>query len=292
MSEPEPSGGHGGLERLSSTRSVLSMSSLSSDMLVTMSTANCEMALLPLKLLLELQSPYLTMEDDTLTSINHNGGYNIISDESVHINGRPCRISNYIERNVTLKSHYDYKDYRETILAKPMLFITNAKKINSDAVNTFAFIVNTRHPKMKAQIEGAMNDVISSVMGENYQLQFDFQNVVRDHLLKERFELPDKSLSFLYTFKADVFIDLFYLLGLSKKTCNVNGIVLNLNCTTPAKKEKVKRFLSNMSNLLIRMGSSADRRFSAFSLDVISEDPFPPPEGHHEEFSQEIPLTP
>lgn len=39
------------------------------------------------------------------------------------------------------------------------------------ADKTFAIIVNTRHPQIRTKMEGGMNDVISSVMGENYQLQ-------------------------------------------------------------------------------------------------------------------------
>ncbi|XP_063285519.1 mesenteric estrogen-dependent adipogenesis protein [Pelobates fuscus] len=268
------------LDRLPSN---ISMASVSSEMLQTTSTANCEMAILPLRLLLELQPQYLKLEDDTLISVNQNGGYNIISDESVSVDGRPCKIFNYIQRKVKLESHHDYKDYRETILAKPMLFIINTRKVNTDSERTFAFIVNTRHPQMRAQLEGGMNDVISSVMGENYQLQFEFQKVVQDYLLKERFELLDDNLSFLYAFKVDVFIDIFHLLGLSKKTCQVNGNILNLYCRAPAKKEKVKMFLSKMSNPLIRMGSSADRRLSVFSLDVITEDPFSSNDGQLEE---------
>ncbi|KAM8977801.1 mesenteric estrogen-dependent adipogenesis protein [Pelodytes ibericus] len=292
MSNADPTGGHGGLERLSSTCSIQSMTSVSSDLLLTTTTANCEIACLPLNLLLELQSQYLKMEDDTLTSIHNNGGgYNLISDESIHIDGRQCKITNYIQRKVVLKSHYDYKDYRETILAKPMLFITNAKKTNSDTVKTFAFIVNTRHPKMKAQVEGGMNDVISSVMGENYQLQFEFQNVFRDYLLKNRFELIEDNVSFLYAFKVDVLLDIFHLLGLSKKTCRVSGTVLSLYCTAASKKEKVKIFLSKMTNPLIRMGSSADRRLSTFSLDVICEDPFGPDEVQLEESTPKTLLT-
>uniref|UniRef100_A0A8C5QA18 Uncharacterized protein n=1 Tax=Leptobrachium leishanense TaxID=445787 RepID=A0A8C5QA18_9ANUR len=280
-------GVRGGGGRLTS---VVSMASVSSELLQTTSTANCEMAILPLRLMLELQPQYLKLEDDTLTSINQNGGYNLISDGTFHIEGRQCRVINYIDRKVKLESHYDYKDYRETILAKPMLFITSAKKDNTDSVRTFAFVVNTRHPKMKAQVEGGMNDVISSVMGENYQLQFEFHNVVSNYLLKERFELLDKNLSFLYTFKSDALLDIFHLLGLSKKTREVNGNIINLYCTKPAKKEQVKMFMSKMSNPLIRMGSSADRRLSVFSLDVINEDPFGANDGLLEEPS--TPLTP
>ncbi|XP_053564444.1 mesenteric estrogen-dependent adipogenesis protein [Bombina bombina] len=263
--------------RLSSKLSLQSMSSVSSDFLRTVTTCNCEMALLPLKLLLDLQPEYLQIVENTLTMKNPSGGgYNLISDGDMNIDGQQCKIINYIQRKVNLKSHWDYKDYRENLLNKPMLFLTNAKKINSQSASerTFAFIVNTRHPKMRAQVEGGMNNVISSVFGENYSMQFEFQNIVKDFLQRQNFETTGETLSFSYTFKVDAFFDLFHLLGLSKKTCQVNGNIINLYCTTPSKKDTVKMFLSNMSNPLIRIGSSSDRRFSTFSLDVISEDPF------------------
>ncbi|KAM4701395.1 mesenteric estrogen-dependent adipogenesis protein [Discoglossus pictus] len=275
-------------KRLASRPSLMSMASVSSDMLRTVTTCNCEMALLPLKLLIELQPEYFQLEEDTLTSSNHNGGYNLFSDGTACIDGRQYQVINYIQRKVELNSHLDYKDYRETLLSRPMLFLTNARKINSEVTSekTFAYIVNTRHPKMKAQVEGGMNNVISSAM-ENYTLKFDFQNVVKDFLMKQRFEISGDTLSFSYTFKVDVFLDIMHLLGLSKKTCQMTGNVLNLFCTTPAKKENVKLFLSNMSTPLIRIGSSSDRRFSALSLDVICEDPFPV----HEEEMPSSPLT-
>lgn len=257
--------------------------SISLDLLQTTTTANCEVAILPLALLLELQPESLRMEGETLTSNNHRGGYNVFSDGTADIDGRPCHVLNYIQRKVELNSHADYKDYRETILAKPVLFVTNAKKGDAPAAKTFAIIVNTRHPKIKAQVEGGMNNIISSVMGENYMLQIDFQTVVKEHLEKEQFQLVEDNLSFSYTFKVDVFLDIFHLLGLSKKTCHVNGTVLNLFCTAPAKKERVRRLLHKMSNPLIRMGSSVDRKLSSFSIDVICEDQFKPTESPLEE---------
>ncbi|XP_075706142.1 mesenteric estrogen-dependent adipogenesis protein [Rhinoderma darwinii] len=266
------------LGRLNSTRSVMTFSSVGSDILSTVTTANCEIALLPLKLLTELQPNYLTLEDGVLTSNNYSGGFNLFSDDTALIDGRKCRIINYIQRKVTLRSHSDYKDYRDTLLAKPMLFIANAKKLNSDSTSakTFAIIVNTRHPQIRDKLEGGMNSAISSVMGENYQLQFTFHNNVREYLQKQNFELTEDNLNFSYTFKLDVFVDFFYLFGLSKKNCDMNGKILNLYCTNNSRKERVKLFLSKMTNPLIRMGSSLDfdRRPSVFSLDMIMEDPF------------------
>ncbi|XP_040282096.1 mesenteric estrogen-dependent adipogenesis protein [Bufo bufo] len=266
------------LERLSSNNSMLSFSSVGSDILSTATTANCEIALLPLKLLVDLQSNYLTLEDDMLTSNNGTGGFNLFSDGSALIDGCQCKINNYIQRKVTLRSHADYKDYRETMLAKPMLFITNAKKVNSTSTTakTFAVIVNTRHPQIRTRLEAGMNDVISSVMGENYQLQFNLYNDVREYLQRQDFVLTEDNLSFSYTFKLDVLVDFFYWFGLSKKTCDLHGKLLNLHCTNNSRKERVRLFLSKMTTPLIRLGSSLDhdRRPSIFSLDIITEDPF------------------
>ncbi|MEE6472523.1 hypothetical protein FKM82_009639 [Ascaphus truei] len=268
--------------------SMRSMESVSSDMLGgTMTTCNCEMALLPFKLLIELQPEFLHLEAGTLTVSNHNGGYNLFSDSTAHIDGQLCQVINYIQRKVDLTSHLDYKDYRENLLNKPMLFFINAKKQNMESATekTFAFIVNTRHPKIRAQVEGALNNIISSVIGENYKLQFDFQKVVHDFLLREHFETTGEGLNFNFSFKLDVFFDVFHLLGLSKKTCCMDGKILNLFCSSSAKKVKVALFLSKMSNPYIRIGSNSDRKFSTFSLGIIDEDIFVDPKEPSEETS-------
>ncbi|XP_063807824.1 mesenteric estrogen-dependent adipogenesis protein [Pseudophryne corroboree] len=256
--------------------------SVSSEILAAVTTANCEIAVLPLALLLELQPQYLSLESGTMTCASHRGGYNLFSDGSAQIDGRRCRIGNYLQRKVTLQSHADYKDYRETLFAKPMLFITNAKKVNCPftSAKTFALIVNTRHPKVKSRVEDGMNNAISSVWGENYSLQISFQNTFRNYLLRQNFEVTEENLSFSYTFKLDVLLDISYLLGLSKKKSEMNGAILNLSCSKKEKKEKVKMFLSKMTDPLIRRGSSfnRDRRRSSFALDMILEDPFPPEE--------------
>ncbi|KAM4797142.1 mesenteric estrogen-dependent adipogenesis protein [Rhinophrynus dorsalis] len=283
----------GNREDQSRKSSVDSIASISSVMLGTATTANCEIGVLPLKLLLELQSQYLRQEGSALTSTNQHGGFNLFSDGTSRVDGEQCQIINYIERKVELKSHFDYKDYRETVLSKPMLFLVNAKKINNQSTSekTFAVIVNTRHPKIRAQVEGGMNDVISSVMGENYRLQFEFQDVVKEFLLMEGFEMVEDTLGFSYTFKVDVLIDIFHLLGLSKKKCQVTGRIQNLYCTKPSKKDKVKMFLSRMTNPLIRLGSSSEHRPSIFALDVIEEDPSVQNADHYVEDSPKSPLT-
>ncbi|CAI9553127.1 unnamed protein product [Staurois parvus] len=265
-------------DRLASIFSLQSMTSISSDVVATMTTANCEMAILPVRLLLDLQPNYLNLENGVLTSHNQRGGFNVLSDGAAVIDGQQCRVINYIHRKVTLKSHIDYKDYRETILAKPMLFFFNVRKVKSDSVSakTFAFIVNTRHPQMKARIEGGMNEIISSVMGENYFLQFNFHRLVKDYLERQNFELTEDNLNFSFTFKLDVFVDVFYLLGMSKKNRDVNGKILNLFCTNHEKKEKVRAFLSKMTCPLIKLGNSFDhdRRPSIYSLGKPSQEDF------------------
>ncbi|XP_072260539.1 mesenteric estrogen-dependent adipogenesis protein [Pyxicephalus adspersus] len=280
-------------DRLSSTRSNMSMASVSSDVVATMTTANCEMALLPLRLLLDLQPNYLSLENNVLTSHNQRGGFNVFSDGMAGIDGEQCKVINYIQRKVTLKSHADYKDYRETVLSKPMLFLTNVQKVNSNSAKTFAFIVNTRHPQIRAKVESAMNNAISSVMGENYLLQFNLQSSLKDYLGRQNFEMTEDNLNFSFTFKLDVLIDIFYFLGLSKKSSDVTGRILNLNCSNKEKQEKVKVFLSKMTSPLIRMGSTFDhdRRPSAYSLDVIVEDPFPAEETV-KDTEQVLPLSP
>lgn len=91
---------------------------------------------------------------------------------------------------------------------------------------------------------------------------------MKDYLGRQNFELKEDNLNFSFTFKLDVLIDVFYLLGFSKKNCDVNGKILNLYCTTNEKKEKVKAFLFKMTCPLIKMGSSFDhdRRPSVYSL--------------------------
>ncbi|KAG8452848.1 hypothetical protein GDO86_004584 [Hymenochirus boettgeri] len=274
MAEAQRHPSYEGRQRLDSMESMKSMSSINSVILGSMTTANCEMGLLPLKLLVELQPQYLRLEGDTLISVNQNGGFNIVSDGTFRMDGGTFQINNFINRKVELRSHFEYKDYRESILSKAILFITNGKKMSSrsDSERTFALIVNTRHPRIKSQVEGSMNDVISSVMGENYNLQFVLKNVVSDYLMRQNFQLTEEdTLSFSFTFKLDVFLDIFHLLGLSKKACSVTGNIISLHCTTPDKKEKVKIFLAKMTSPLVRMGSSSDRRPSVFSLDVIDE---------------------
>ncbi|XP_048656742.1 mesenteric estrogen-dependent adipogenesis protein isoform X2 [Marmota marmota marmota] len=173
---------------------------------------------------------------------------------------------------VELTNYCDYKDYRETILSKPMLFFINVQtKKDTSKERTYAFLVNTRHPKIRRQIEQGMDMVISSVIGESYRLEFDFQDVVKNFFPPGTEVINGENLSFAYEFKADALFDFFYWFGLSNSTVKVNGKVLNLSSTSPEKKETIKLFLDKMSEPLIRRSSFSDRKFSVTSRGSIDD---------------------
>ncbi|XP_021091966.1 mesenteric estrogen-dependent adipogenesis protein isoform X1 [Heterocephalus glaber] len=177
-----------------------------------------------------------------------------------HLQGR------WLGRYVELTNYCDYKDYRETILSKPMLFFINVQtKQDTSKEKTYALLVNTRHPKIRRQIEQGMDMVISSVIGESYRLKFDFQEVVKNFFPPGTEVINGENLSFVYEFKADALFDFFYWFGLSNSTVNVNGKVLNLSSTSPEKKETIKLFLEKMSEPFIRRSSFSDRKFSVTS---------------------------
>ncbi|XP_012863223.2 mesenteric estrogen-dependent adipogenesis protein [Echinops telfairi] len=171
-------------------------------------------------------------------------------------------VSGYVE----LTNYCDYKNYRETILSKPMLFFVNVRsKKDTSREKTYAFLVNTRHPKIRRQIEQGMDLVISSVIGESYRLQFDFQEAVKSFFPPGNEVVNGEALSFAYEFKADALFDFFYWFGLSNSTVKVSGKVLNLSSTSPEKKETIKLFLEKMSEPFIRRSSFSDRKFSVTS---------------------------
>ncbi|XP_032170765.1 mesenteric estrogen-dependent adipogenesis protein isoform X2 [Mustela erminea] len=175
-------------------------------------------------------------------------------------------------RYVELTNYCDYKDYRETILSKPMMFFVNVlTKKDTSKERTYAFLVNTRHPKIRRQIEQGMDMVISSVIGESYRLQFDFQEAVKNFFPPGNEVVNGENLSFVYEFKADALFDFFYWFGLSNSTVKVKGKVLNLSSTSPEKKETIKLFLEKMSEPLIRRSSFSDRKFSVTSRGSIDE---------------------
>ncbi|XP_072869286.1 mesenteric estrogen-dependent adipogenesis protein isoform X2 [Chlorocebus sabaeus] len=177
-----------------------------------------------------------------------------------------------VKTYVELTNYCDYKDYRETILSKPMLFFINVQtKKDTSKERTYAFLVNTRHPKIRRQIEQGMDMVISSVIGESYRLQFDFQEAVKNFFPPGNEVVNGENLSFAYEFKADALFDFFYWFGLSNSIVKVNGKVLNLSSTSPEKKETIKLFLEKMSEPLIRRSSFSDRKFSVTSRGSIDD---------------------
>lgn len=255
-----------------------SLTSISSGELRSLWTCDCELALLPLSQLLRLQPGAFQLRGEQLLvpgpgePAATRGGFNVFGDGLVRLDGQLYRLSSYIKRYVELTNYCDYKDYRETILSKPMLFFVNVQtKKDISKERTYAFLVNTRHPKIRRQIEQGMDMVISSVIGESYRLQFDFQEVVRNFFPPGTIVLNGENLSFTYEFKADALFDFFYWFGLSNSTVKVHGKVLNLTSTNPEKKETIKLFLEKMSEPLIRRSSFSDRKFSVTSRGSIDD---------------------
>uniref|UniRef100_K7FLC3 Mesenteric estrogen dependent adiposis n=1 Tax=Pelodiscus sinensis TaxID=13735 RepID=K7FLC3_PELSI len=175
-------------------------------------------------------------------------------------------------RNVELTSHRDYKVYRETILSRPLVFFTNVKtKKYSSKVSekTYAFLVNTRHPKIRRQLEHGMNTIISSVVGESYKLRFDFQKVVKSFFPPGSDLVNGEDLSFSYEFRSDALFDFSYWFGISKKTVAVTGKVMNFSSTIPEKKELFTKFLEKMSEPYVCSNNFSDRKCSVISRDSI-----------------------
>ncbi|XP_033002336.1 mesenteric estrogen-dependent adipogenesis protein [Lacerta agilis] len=255
-----------------------SLTSVSSGELQSLRTCNCEMAVLPLQQLALLQPESFQLSGGALTvrtppSRRLGGGFTVISDGSVHVDGQyHCKLTDYFKRYVELNTHYDYKNYRETILGRPLVFFFNVRtKYNSSKEKTYALLVNTRHPKMRRQIENGMNNIISSVIGESYKLQFDFQDVVKNFFPPGAHLVNKESLSFSYEFKCDALFDFFYWFGISKRTVMVNGKVLNLSSTSPQKKEMITKFLDKMSEPNMRSNSFSDRKFSVTSRASVDD---------------------
>ncbi|XP_038618064.1 mesenteric estrogen-dependent adipogenesis protein [Tachyglossus aculeatus] len=240
-------------------------------------TCDCELALLPLSQLLLLQAQAFQLRGDLLLLLpaphRPSGGFNVFGHGFVRLDGRLYRLSNYIKRFMELSSHRDYKDYRETLLSRPMLFFTDVRTGTGPSCQekTYALLVNTRHPKIRRQIEHGMDQVISSVFGESYSLRFDFQKVVKSFFPPGSEVVNGEDLSFAYEFKSDALFDFFYWFGLSKSTVEVTGKVLNLSSTSPAKKETIKLFLEKMSEPLVRRASFSDRKFSVTSRGSIDD---------------------
>ncbi|KAM9033216.1 mesenteric estrogen-dependent adipogenesis protein [Sarcophilus harrisii] len=255
-----------------------SLTSISSGELRSLWTCDCELALLPLQQLLHMQPGFFQLLGDQLLVLGprpqeaSRGGFNVFCDGFVRLDGSLYRVSNYLKRYVELTNYCDYKDYRETILSRPMLFFINVRtEGDSSREKTYAFLVNTRHPKIRRQIEHGMDTVISSVIGESYRLEFNFQEVVKKFFPPGNEVVNGEDLNFVYEFKADALFDFFYWFGLSNTTVKINGKILNLSSTSPEKKETIKLFLEKMSEPLIRRSSFSDRKFSVTSRGSIDD---------------------
>ncbi|XP_048351024.1 mesenteric estrogen-dependent adipogenesis protein [Sphaerodactylus townsendi] len=255
-----------------------SLTSVSSGELQSLRTCNCELAVVPLRQLLLLQPDSFQLKGDTVAVLNPpsrrpRGGFTVISDGSLVVDGqRLCRLTGYFKRHVVLNTHYDYKNYRETILGRPLVFFINVRtKYHSSKEKTYALLVNTRHPKMRRQIENGMNDIISSVFGESYKLKFDFQDAVKKFFPSGTHLVNGENLSFSYEFKSDALFDFFYWFGISKNTISMKGKVLNLSSTNPEKKEMIMKFLDKMSEPSLRSNSFSDRKFSVTSRTSVDD---------------------
>ncbi|KYO26385.1 mesenteric estrogen-dependent adipogenesis protein isoform X2 [Alligator mississippiensis] len=256
-----------------------SLSSISSGELRSLRTCACELAVLPLEQLLRLQPGAFQLRGDRPAVLSPRrprpgAGYTLLGDGDLMLDGRrPCRLAHYCRRDVALTSHCDYKDYRDTILSRPLVFFTNVKiKPDSPNEKTYAFLVNTRHPKIRRQIEHGMDNIISSVFGESYKLRFDFQEVVKSFFPPGSHLVNGDALSFSFEFKSDALFDFFYWFGISKSTVAVNGKILNLSSTNPEKKEIITMFLEKMSEPHARLSNSfSDRKFSVTSRGSIDD---------------------
>ncbi|XP_028655165.1 mesenteric estrogen-dependent adipogenesis protein-like [Erpetoichthys calabaricus] len=274
-------GGKRHVSRSSTSRGFsVGFTSISSGELSTLTTCNCEIAVLPLELLIQLQGNYFEKTENELKIQNHFGGYNVFCEKSVVLDGKQYELENIMERFIVIKSHKDYKDFRENLLTKPLILFTKAWRMKTVLLNcenngkTFAIIVNTRHPVIRYEIENGLNNIISSVWGESYDLQFDFVETIKEFFAKTGYDTNGKGLSFSFRFKADAFFDLSYMLGFSSKKVPVSGKVLNLFSSIEEKKNKVKMFLEKISEPYIKRTSVSDRRMSSLSTGSVDDDVF------------------
>nr|XP_006009966.2 PREDICTED: mesenteric estrogen-dependent adipogenesis protein [Latimeria chalumnae] len=266
MSEPQPPSGKSRREPGFRSRSASCFPSFCCGERLALTTWNCEIAVLPAELLFAVQRESFSLQGDTLTVSNTDGGYNVFSDGSVLINGKKYTISNHFQRKTQMTSHLDYKGYREILFSKPIVLFTTATNDRSPKGRMFAVVVNTCHPRIRRQMEQGMDQAISSVVGESYSVQFELHGAVMPFFYKGGYTTGGEGLDFSFDFKIDALVDIFYMFGFSKRKVEVIGKVLNLFCTTEEKKAKVKMFLDKMSEPYIKMDSSSDRRFSINSL--------------------------
>ncbi|XP_067842081.1 mesenteric estrogen-dependent adipogenesis protein-like isoform X1 [Heptranchias perlo] len=234
---------------------------------VSPSAINCEIAVLPLELLLSLQRSHFLLVGKTIQVSKEPGaGYNVISNGQVKVDGQECNLVNCIQRKITLTSHKEYRNLQETILSKPMVLFTSVKLTEGSTKDTvYAIIVNTRHPRLRQEIEDSMKDVTASEVGASYVLQFTLQKTVQSYFsLKEGYKMHGLDLDFTCEFKCDSF-DVFHWLGRITKTKELNGKILDLSCITEDEKCKVKKLLDNMSASNVQIESISQQSPGAVS---------------------------
>uniref|UniRef100_UPI00398EB9E9 mesenteric estrogen-dependent adipogenesis protein-like n=1 Tax=Pristiophorus japonicus TaxID=55135 RepID=UPI00398EB9E9 len=227
---------------------------------VSPSATDCEIAVLPLELLLNLQrSQFHLVGKNIQVSKEPGAGYNVISNGQVKVNGQQCNLTNCIQRKITLTSHKEYRNLQETILSKPMILFTSGKLTEGSTKDTvYAVIVNTRHPRIRQEIEDSMKDVTASEVGANYVLQFTLQKTIQSYFsLKEGYKMHSLGLDFTCELKCDSF-DVFHWLGRIAKTKELNGKIVDLSCTTEDEKCKVKKLLDKLSEPSIQIDSVSE----------------------------------
>ncbi|XP_038674713.1 mesenteric estrogen-dependent adipogenesis protein-like isoform X2 [Scyliorhinus canicula] len=163
------------------------------------SATSCELALLPLELLLSLQrAQFLVVENNIEIRKGPGAGYNVISNGQVKVDGQQCNLLNCIPRKITLASLKEYRSLQETILSKPMVLFTSVKLTEGCKKDMiYAVIVNTRHPRMRKEIEDSMNKVTAPGTGTTYVLQtkelngkiMDLSCITEDEKCKVKFFL-------------------------------------------------------------------------------------------------------
>ncbi|XP_038674712.1 mesenteric estrogen-dependent adipogenesis protein-like isoform X1 [Scyliorhinus canicula] len=229
------------------------------------SATSCELALLPLELLLSLQrAQFLVVENNIEIRKGPGAGYNVISNGQVKVDGQQCNLLNCIPRKITLASLKEYRSLQETILSKPMVLFTSVKLTEGCKKDMiYAVIVNTRHPRMRKEIEDSMNKVTAPGTGTTYVLQFTLQKTVQSFFsLKEGYKIHGLGLDFTCELKYDSF-DVSHLS--TSKTKELNGKIMDLSCITEDEKCKVKFFLDKLGEPNIQIGSVSEQDLGAVS---------------------------
>ncbi|XP_072899949.1 mesenteric estrogen-dependent adipogenesis protein-like [Hemitrygon akajei] len=212
------------------------------------SAVDCEIVVLPIDLLLSLQKSHFHLLGNTIKVRKEPGiGYNVISNGQVRVDGQQCNLVNYIHSNVTLNSHKEYKDLKKIILSKLMVFFTIVKVTEGSSQDiVYAVIVNTRHPRMRQEIESSMKDVKASEVGTKYAFQFTLQKAIQSFFsLKGAHITHDLGLEFTCEYKCDS-SDVFH--GCTTK--ELNGKIFDLSSVTEDGKSKVKKLLEQMSEAI------------------------------------------